>query len=415
MGLMSTLSWTKRYLFGAPGRVGVAVFAGALAGNGDPEVTTRIEVKIEVVGREYRGQATTNRFIADEARANEIANASAPSPTSLVPATTLPPEVAMVVGDPQGVTSTVVAATAEGKTRQLGIVSHRDGAAIRAATTADGGVVVNADVSPGKDLSFVGGLFLVREGEETRTLALDVVHSSTPHVLSDGRILVSRGAAGAESPGVSRVDDLTVDAVDPVSGDVETIASFHGYLLFIAGTLGDEVFLYRIGEGHADIIAVDVRTSKERTLIPEINPYARDFSVDATTKTLVYVNHSADPSPASEWFTERLDLASLKAERVEEGPSMEVTPHTLPGGDVLMTLDAEKGASRLGGGPLEIGAGVSEIADIDPSATFATGTVAMPGALGRPFVVDLSTGKARPLPVANQKRAIVAGFMGGKR
>ena len=414
MGSMSTLSWTKRYLVGVPGRLALTAFAGALAG--DPEVTIRIEVKLEVAGREYGGPATTNRFVADAPHANESATpANASTPATTAPAVTLPPEVAIVVGDPQGVTSTVVAMTAAGKTRQLGIVSHRDGAAIRAATTGNGGVAVNADVSPGKDLSFVGGLFLVHEGEETRTLALDVVHASTPHVLGDGRILVSRGVPGPESPGVARADDLTVDAVDATTGEVATIASFHGYLLFIAGTLGDEVLLYRIGEGHADVIAVDVRTSKERTLIAEINPYARDFSVDAVTRTLVYSNHEAEPSASSEWFTERLDLASLKAERLEEGPSMEVTPHALPGGDVLLTLDAEKGASRLSGGPLEIGAGVSEIADIDPSAHFATGTVAMPGALGRPFVVDLSTGKTRPFPVPNEKRAIVAGFMGGKR
>jgi len=325
------------------------------------------------------------------------------------------PSVALVVGDPQGSTSKVKIADAHGAVTTLGIVSHRQGSALRASTTFDQGVALDADISSGQDLSFVGGLFYARVGVAPKLLAVDVVHSSTPLALEDGRILVSRGAAGppsdiADGRLASRIDDLTVDAVDPDRGTVETIAKFHGYLLFLAGHLGREVFLYRVGEGHADLLAVDVESLETRSLIDDMAPFARDFSVDAETKSVVFQDAEDDA-----WITERLSLSAMSISRIGRSTSMETTPHVLPGGDVLVTPESGRGPVRIAGGPVNMGPGVARLADVDPSRAFATGTAARPGELARPFIVNLSTGEVEWIAVDEGERAVVAGFMRGGR
>jgi hypothetical protein len=324
-----------------------------------------------------------------------------------------PAPVAIVVGDPLGNSSSIVTFDATGARRSIGVFAHAPGAALRAATISESGVAVVADVTADRDASFAGALFVAREGEPVRELARRVVHSSTPLAWGD-RVLVSRGVAGAvpevePSSGAkaappSRVDDLTVDAIDPSTGEAETIAAFHGYLLFIAGRTRAGVALYRVGEGGADLVEVDARTHAERIILASLPPFARDFSVDEARDRIVFVDRDDGA-----WLTLRVDVENGEREVLDRSASMEVVPHVLSSGDVVLTRDSRRGAERLSGDDLELGAGVGRL--VDERDGFAAGMLQPAGKLGRPFVVDLATGAPRFIEIDEGSRAIVAGFL----
>lgn len=338
----------------------------------------------------------------------------APGPSRTFPASKTRPPLVVVTfdGDVSVVEST-------GSMRLFGHVEAPRTASFRAVTAPRGEVFLDVDTSVDGDLSFAGALVGLREGERARTLTLGVVHASTPLLLADGRVAVSRGVAGEARAGEARIDDLTIDAVDPISGAIEPLATYRGYLLFLAGAKGDEIYAYRVGVDGADIVAIDVARDGHPVRVLSANepPYARDFSVDAIDNQLVYVTRRAGDWAA---VTLGLDFTEPGKRGAIAFGGMAMIPRALPFADpsgrpeVLLTRDPERGPELRSGRPLALGPGSAHVADVDLESGWITGTVGPNGARPHVFVANPTTGEVETLPTP-ERPTFVAGFLRGSR
>jgi hypothetical protein len=202
-------------------------------------------------------------------------------------------------------------------------------------------VVAVAVTEPRKDLSFASSLFLLEAGKAPRLLVDRVALATRPLVTAEGRVFVQRGRATE-----NRVDALTIDEVDLRSGRTRQILAFDGSTAFLAGSIGRELLVYRVGPLGADLIAVHVDALAIRTLIPKLTPLARDFALTADTHALLFTQ--GDPL-TQRWFIERLDLSTLTRTRLAEGPTMALLPTPLPDGRVGFAPSAGAGLRELGG------------------------------------------------------------------
>ncbi len=354
-----------------------------------------------------------------------------PDPTGAAPKSTSvaarvgSPAVAILVGEPLGTTTELhfVADDVDTSLSEASLgapvakLAHLRGAAVAAVTSPDAPATVFAVadvVDDDKDLSFGASLFRLRAGESPKALADRVVHASHPIVGPDGKILVARGEVGPDpGAGVPRVDVLWIDAIDPDTRDARTLLSAEAYLLYVIGTSGPEMLVYRVAPGGSDFVAVDLDTKKVRVITAHTPNLARDFSLDPEKRVLTFTDKPSGDDAADLWAVTRIDLKSNTATELHRGPSMALVPFALPGGDVLVTLDPAKGASTLFGPPLPLGQGVAHVAELSSDGVFVTGVTNLPGELGRPYVLDLKTKTARFVHVPPGSRAIVAGFVPG--
>ncbi len=202
-------------------------------------------------------------------------------------------------------------------------------------------VVVTAVTEPRKDLSFASSLFLLEPNKPARVLCDRVALGNRPLVTIDGRVFIQRG-----KPGENRVDALSIDEVDVRTGRTREVLAFTGYTAFLAGSIGRELLVYRIGTNGADLVAVHADALGVRVLIPSFAPLARDFAVSADGKSLLYTQ--GDPVTAR-WFVEKLDLQSLTRSRLAEGPDIALLPTPLPDGRVAFTKGEGLGLQDLEG------------------------------------------------------------------
>lgn len=299
--------------------------------------------------------------------------------------------------------------------------THLAGAVVRGSVIPGTAIVVAAaDSKPTRDLSFNASLFRLAPHEPPEALCDGVVHASRPLVTRDGRVFVSRGAAGAEptsaaGAGEMRVDALSIEEVDPATGALRTIHTFSGYLAFLAGALGSEVILYRVSPAGADIVAVDADTGSMRAVVPSLPPFARDFSVDEGARALVFQGrHEANPRA---WVVERVDLKSGERARLAESPSMNLAPHVWPGGGIAYNPDGRSGLALLGAnaGDSEIrgpmGEGVDAVLAGSQDGRWLAALHTVQGALPVPFAIDTETGAIAALHGPPGARIAVAGFL----
>jgi len=202
-------------------------------------------------------------------------------------------------------------------------------------------VVATAVTEPRKDLSFASSLFLLEPNKPARVLCDRVALGNRPLVTADGRVFVQRG-----KPGENRVDALTIDEVDLRTGRTREVLAFTGYAAFLAGSLGRELLVYRIGTTGADLVAVHADALGVRVLIPSFAPLARDFAVSADGKSLLYTQ--GDPL-TGRWFIEKLELQSLTRSKLAEGPDMALLPTPLPDGRVAFARAEGQGLQDLEG------------------------------------------------------------------
>lgn len=202
-------------------------------------------------------------------------------------------------------------------------------------------VVATAVTEQRKDLSFASSLFLLEAHKPTRVLCDRVVLSTRPLVTIDGRVFVQRGRVGE-----GRVDALTVDEVDLRTGRTREVLAFNGFITFLAGSLGRELLVYRVGPLGADLVAVHADALSVRVLIASMQPLARDFAVAADGRSLLYTQGDAS---TGQWFLERLDLQSLQRARLAEGPTMALLPTPLPDGRVAFAPAQGAGLRDLEG------------------------------------------------------------------
>lgn len=186
-------------------------------------------------------------------------------------------------------------------------------------------VVATAVMADAGDLSFSSALLRL-EAKRAQTLAGQVVYGSRPLVTAEGRVFVSRGAPGPLTSD-GRVDALTIDEVNPDTGALRTLYSSNGYLLFLAGAVGREVFIYELAPGVARLIAVHADSLGVRELVPQLPPRARDFFVDAKRGRVFFVH-----SEGEAWRVAELSLATRRWSDVAASRDVAMLPAVLSDG-----------------------------------------------------------------------------------
>lgn len=95
--------------------------------------------------------------------------------------------------------------------------AHLPGATVKTARLPSGALAAVADRLPARDRSWGASLLVADGARDPVELCDRVYHASRPLLLPTGELAVERGRAGPELPGRIRVDELTVDAVDPTA------------------------------------------------------------------------------------------------------------------------------------------------------------------------------------------------------
>jgi hypothetical protein len=190
---------------------------------------------------------------------------------------------------------------------------HLPDAAVRVAALPSGATAAVADRAPGPDRSWGSSLLVAAPGGDGLERCDRVFYASRPLPLPDGRVAVERGHAGPLVPGRMRVDELTVDAVDPATGAVRTLYATTGFEAHLAGLAGHELILYLIQPGQASLRAVDLESGRERIVVGDLPPFARDFHIDGATLEL----RNRDDVHRQLQTLERIDLTSGTRTRVQ--------------------------------------------------------------------------------------------------
>src|SRR5262249_56744947 len=116
---------------------------------------------------------------------------------------------------------------------------------------------------------------------------------------------VERGAAGAEVPGRVRVDELTIDAVDPRTHAARTVYAATGFEAHLAALAGEELVVYLIQPGAASLRAINWRSGQARVIVASLAPYAHDFVVVDGGALIL---HNRDPQHPERQTIDRIDL-----------------------------------------------------------------------------------------------------------
>ncbi|MBX3129149.1 MAG: hypothetical protein KF718_20700 [Polyangiaceae bacterium] len=293
-------------------------------------------------------------------------------------------------------------------------VSHLPDAESRGVLLPNGArVALVTDVRAGRDASFGAALFRLDVGGAATELVDSVVHATRPAVVDAEHVAVERGTAGPEpsaaqiAQGELRADALWLDLVNVSTGATRTVHQFVGYTTHLCGVLERELLVYRVRFGHADLVAIDVDHGSVRALVDSIPGMARDFSVDASTRSLVYANHDDGG-----WFVERLGLDSGVRSRLATGVTMQALPSVWLDGGVL--LNDGRGAVTTGGGlPLSrpLGDGFDQVRAWSPDGALAALLHHVPGAFSRPFAVDVNENRVLPVAVSPGHRVDVVGVL----
>lgn len=351
------------------------------------------------------------------------APAAEPAGTSVqLGSSTKAPAVALLVTAPRGEWTNLVLQTpgAPSPAPPAATLHHAEGGSVKGeAIPGTSTVVAVADMVELRDPSWGASLVRLEPGNPPRTLVDRVCTASRPLVTADGRVFVTRGVAGPEptesdaKQGMLRVDDITIDEVDPATGASRTVHRMSGYLAFLAGAIGGEIVVYRIAPRHADLVAIDATTGTVRVVAPSILPFARDFSVDAAARAMVFTERDAR-SPGT-WVVDRIDLASGAITQLAEGPRMALVAHVWPGGRVVWNPGGDRGLAVLGRGEAGVmrplGDGVDVVRALSGDGRWAALEHTLPSQLSVPFVLRVETGQPIRLAIPAGMRADVAGFV----
>jgi hypothetical protein len=187
------------------------------------------------------------------------------------------------------------------------------GGALKTARLATGAVVAVADRAAAFDRSWGSSLLVAEGGRAPVELCDRVFYASHPLPLPSGEVAVERGVAGAPVPGRVRVDELTIDAVDPRTHAARTLFATSGFEAHLAALAGDEIIVYLVQPGVASLRAVDWRTGRARVILPSLPAYAHDFRVEGGA----LVVHNRDPQHRERETIDRIDLANGNVTRLE--------------------------------------------------------------------------------------------------
>ncbi|HEX6836844.1 MAG TPA: hypothetical protein VF334_09745 [Polyangia bacterium] len=187
------------------------------------------------------------------------------------------------------------------------------GGAIKTARLASGAIAAVAERASAFDPSWASSLLVASGGGAPVELCDRVFHASRPLPLPSGELVVERGVAGAVVPGRVRVDELTLDAIDPRTRAVRRLYATTGFEAHLAALAGDEIIVYLVQPGVASLRAIDWRSGRERVVVPSLPPWAHDFAADGGA----LVVHDRDAQHPERETTERIDLANGNMTRLE--------------------------------------------------------------------------------------------------
>lgn len=276
-------------------------------------------------------------------------------------------------------------------------------------------VVAVADLSPARDRSWAGSLFLLQAGQPPRELVDHLYHSGRPLAVGK-RIFVERGHAGPPvteknvEEGRLREDAVSIDEVGLSTGAARPILSFKGYTAFLAGSFGNELIVYRVGYEQADIVAVNINSGAVRTVASPVLPFARDFSVDSASGTMVFTNRSN--SSASQWEVQHLDLKTGDHKTLKLDSNPHLAPHVWVNRQFVYSPNGSGGLTHLGKSTLApMGPGVDMVKNVfvHGKENWATALHFTKDNLAVPFALQIQTGKAFPIPVPPNAQVDIAG------
>lgn len=273
-----------------------------------------------------------------------------------------PPPVVLLEGAPEGTeTRVVVRAPSTGaQPRVLGAVTHVAGSARRGTLSRTASrtsvYVVAAERESRHGSTYESALWLVEDGASPQRLVGGVTDASRAAVTERGSVVVQRGRDG-EDPALvdhvlrERVDELSLDVVDPANGAARTAWRGRGMIAFLAAAMrGDEVLVYHVREGGAALFALDVATGSTRALIERMDALARDFSYDAARDEVAFVR--ASQRAEGVW-----EVVTLPAHGPARSPgslqtrwraaSDHLMPRMLRDGAVVISLPDDKGLGLL--------------------------------------------------------------------
>lgn len=246
------------------------------------------------------------------------------------------------------------------KPRLLGVVPHVAGSAKRGAlatsTPLRAFVIVQERESRGAS-SYGSALYRVQEGTEPKRLRGGLTDASRPVVTDRGTVLVQAGTDGVAPPAGAphelreRVDELSVEAVDPEKGTSRAVWRGRGMIAFLATALpADEVVVYHVHETGAALFVLHAGSGRTRALVEDLEPTARDFSFDPSTDTIVFARVARDrggyevvslpahgPARRSADLQVRLRTASDRT-----------SPVALLDGSIALSMPGERGLGWLG-------------------------------------------------------------------
>jgi hypothetical protein len=279
------------------------------------------------------------------------------------------------------------------------------------------GAVVRGDVLPGLDAVAVvcdedgardpefGAALFRSETTGLRQLATGLVHASRPLASIDGNLYVERGARGA-----NRIDALTIDSVNPTTGSLRTLHAWSGFALHLAGELGSELIVYRVGVSGAEIIAID-RASGSLRIVAALPAFARDFSIDANRNAIVFSNRN--DADAHLWIVERMDLATGARTRLHQETDESPAPFAMPSGDVAWTAARRSGLWISGKSTAPLGAGFDSVRAVTNDGTLALVAHVPSSGFDSAAILDLGSPRTLPLPVDVRIEPI--GFVGARQ
>lgn len=265
-------------------------------------------------------------------------------------------------------------------------------------------VAATAQVTPNRDASFAGALFVLEAGKESRQVADAVVVPSAPLAMRPGKVVVQRGVAGASE---HRIDGLWLEEFDVSSGAGRVIYRDQAFLTLPIALLGNELLVYVVGPEGARIDAVELNHLSVRRVLETMEPMARDFTLDVTGGRLYFTQ--ADRANQG-WQVIRLDLYRGTQRTVARSESMALLPTLFPDGAVGISPGP-------GGGLIEAlsrrtllearGTGYERVRAF--SKGLALGEHEVAGHFITPFAVDLNTGRSLPLSFSQRANHRIVG------
>ena len=294
-------------------------------------------------------------------------------------------------------------------------IRHPPGSVVRGDVRGRVAFVVG-DEEGASDRDWGAALYRVEAGKAAQRLAGGVGHAGLPLASEDGFVYVERGQSGPlPSPGSLREDALSLDAVDPSSGLTRALYTWTGYALHLAGELGRELILYRVGGAGAELLAID-RASGASRRITSLAPFARDFSVDSARSAIVLANR--DAQDAHRWVVLRIDLASGASTELASAIDDAPAPFALPQGSVVYSAPGRTGLlfdAPIGAAPLApLGAGFDAVRAATPDGAWIALLHVPARGYDESVAVHLRTRRVVRL-VGHDERVEVAGFLGGQR